>query len=382
MRLEGRVDGVADRDRGLHARGAAGLRNVLENAIRHTPTDGTVVVEAAGDETEAVRLGRRLRRRDPGGRSRADLRGRLPGGPGPDGRAAPGSASRSHAASSRPTTASIRAANENGGARFTVRLPACAGRVIGRDEGARHRRRRVHRLARRRRAARPRATRCACSTASPSPTLPAGVEATIGDVDRCRRRSSAALRGVDAVCHQAAKVGLGVDFGDAVDYVRDNDLGTAVLLRRDARRPVSRAARARVEHGRLRRGPLPVPGRRRGRARSARPVDLDAGRFEPPCPECGRALDAGGGAGVGPARPAQRLRRVEGRPGAPRRGVRARAPGGGRDRAPLPQRLRPGYAPRHAVRRGRGDLRRRARRRSRAAGLRGRRSAPRLRPRP
>ena len=36
--------------------------------------------------------------------------------------------------------------------------------------------------------------------------------------------------GVDAVCHQAAMVGLGVDFGDAPGYVRDNDLGTAVLL--------------------------------------------------------------------------------------------------------------------------------------------------------
>ncbi|MEO6467771.1 MAG: NAD(P)-dependent oxidoreductase, partial [Acidimicrobiia bacterium] len=38
---------------------------------------------------------------------------------------------------------------------------------------------------------------------------------------------TAALDGVDAVCHQAAKVGLGVDFGDAVGYVSDNDLGTA-----------------------------------------------------------------------------------------------------------------------------------------------------------
>ena len=41
---------------------------------------------------------------------------------------------------------------------------------------------------------------------------------------------AAALDGVDAVCHQAAMVGLGVDIGDAPDYVRHNDLGTAVLL--------------------------------------------------------------------------------------------------------------------------------------------------------
>src|SRR3954471_6033648 len=39
-----------------------------------------------------------------------------------------------------------------------------------------------------------------------------------------------ALAGVDAVCHQAAMVGLGVGFSDAAEYVSRNDLGTAVLL--------------------------------------------------------------------------------------------------------------------------------------------------------
>jgi dTDP-L-rhamnose 4-epimerase len=39
-----------------------------------------------------------------------------------------------------------------------------------------------------------------------------------------------AVAGVDAVCHQAAKVGLGVDFGDVTGYVDANDAGTAVLL--------------------------------------------------------------------------------------------------------------------------------------------------------
>ena len=39
-----------------------------------------------------------------------------------------------------------------------------------------------------------------------------------------------AVDGVDAVCHQASKVGLGVDFGDVCDYVAHNDIGTAVLL--------------------------------------------------------------------------------------------------------------------------------------------------------
>ena len=40
-----------------------------------------------------------------------------------------------------------------------------------------------------------------------------------------------ALRGVDAVCHQAAMVGLGQNMLDIADYVRHNDIGIAVLLR-------------------------------------------------------------------------------------------------------------------------------------------------------
>ena len=43
------------------------------------------------------------------------------------------------------------------------------------------------------------------------------------------------LHGVDAVSHQAAKVGLGLRFDDVEDYARDNDLATAVLLRELAR---------------------------------------------------------------------------------------------------------------------------------------------------
>ncbi|WP_143673242.1 NAD-dependent epimerase/dehydratase family protein, partial [Streptomyces griseiscabiei] len=39
-----------------------------------------------------------------------------------------------------------------------------------------------------------------------------------------------ALDGVDAVCHQAAMVGLGTGFADAPEYVSRNGLGTAVLL--------------------------------------------------------------------------------------------------------------------------------------------------------
>ena len=99
-----------------------------------------------------------------------------------------------------------------------------------------------------------------------------------------------AVRGVDAVSHQAAMVGLGVDLDDVTDYVAHNDLGTAVLLRalhrEGPRGPIVLGSSMVVygegayrcgTHGPVR----PVP---RSRA------DLDAGRFEPPCPRCGTPL--------------------------------------------------------------------------------------------
>ncbi|WP_253259802.1 NAD-dependent epimerase/dehydratase family protein [Subtercola boreus] len=55
------------------------------------------------------------------------------------------------------------------------------------------------------------------------------VEFQLGDVTD-PEAVAAALDGVSVVCHQAAKVGLGVDFLDAPDYVASNELGTAVLL--------------------------------------------------------------------------------------------------------------------------------------------------------
>ena len=61
------------------------------------------------------------------------------------------------------------------------------------------------------------------------PTLDPGVELMVGDV-RDRDTVDAALTGIDIVNHQAAKVGLGVDFADAPDYVDSNVTGTAVLL--------------------------------------------------------------------------------------------------------------------------------------------------------
>jgi dTDP-L-rhamnose 4-epimerase len=99
------------------------------------------------------------------------------------------------------------------------------------------------------------------------------------------------LDGVDAVSHQAAMVGLGREVGDVVEFVRDNDLGTAALLAALARRGCAgrlvlassmvvygEGAYRCQEHGPVRPGP-----------RSA--ARLDAGRFEPPCPRCGADLE-------------------------------------------------------------------------------------------
>lgn len=64
----------------------------------------------------------------------------------------------------------------------------------------------------------------------PQPVRPSdGIELMVGDVADPGTVASA-LAGVDVVVHQSAKVGLGVDYADAPDYVRNNDFATAVLL--------------------------------------------------------------------------------------------------------------------------------------------------------
>jgi dTDP-L-rhamnose 4-epimerase len=118
-----------------------------------------------------------------------------------------------------------------------------------------------------------------------------GVDLVVGDV-RDRDTVDRALDGVEAVCHQAAMVGLGVDVQDMPDYAGINDLGTAVLLAAMARAEVGRLvlASSMVVYGEGRyecpeHGVVPAAPRRRG--------DLDAGRFDPPCPVCGRQLSWG-----------------------------------------------------------------------------------------
>jgi dTDP-L-rhamnose 4-epimerase len=115
-----------------------------------------------------------------------------------------------------------------------------------------------------------------------------GVDVIVADV-RDADAVDQAVRGMDAVLHLAAKVGLGVDVGDLPDYASSNDAGTAVLLASMARAGVTRLTLASsmvvygeglgrcAEHGTVR----PVP-----RAEAA----LAAGHFEPACPVCGQPL--------------------------------------------------------------------------------------------
>ncbi|MEW2284015.1 NAD-dependent epimerase/dehydratase family protein [Streptomyces sp. NPDC047841] len=101
-----------------------------------------------------------------------------------------------------------------------------------------------------------------------------------------------AVAGVDAVCHQAAMVGLGTGFADAAEYVSRNDLGTAVLLAAMAGAGVRRLvlAGSMVVYGEGR-YVCPRDGVVRPGPRAV--ADLDAGRFEPRCPVCGAELTPG-----------------------------------------------------------------------------------------
>jgi dTDP-L-rhamnose 4-epimerase len=123
---------------------------------------------------------------------------------------------------------------------------------------------------------------------SPSPQTPIGVRFVHGDV-RDADLVASLLPGVDAINHQAAMVGLGVDIGDIADYVSINDLGTTILLRCMAQHNVGRLVLASSmvvygegryhcsEHGQT--GP-----------RHRTTADLTAGQFEPRCPHCETTL--------------------------------------------------------------------------------------------
>jgi dTDP-L-rhamnose 4-epimerase len=102
------------------------------------------------------------------------------------------------------------------------------------------------------------------------------VKADVRDPDAL----AVALFGVDVVCHQAAKVGLGVSFEDAPDYIGSNDLGTAVLLAAMAESGVERlvVASSMVVYGE---GNYRDSSGRSSRPAARRVEDLDVGRFDP-----------------------------------------------------------------------------------------------------
>jgi dTDP-L-rhamnose 4-epimerase len=124
--------------------------------------------------------------------------------------------------------------------------------------------------------------------AAGAPAWTAEHEFVEGDV-RDQELLARLLPGVDAVCHQAAMVGHGVDPSDAPLYASHNDHGTAVLLAAMHAAKKKRLVLAGsmvvygegryfcAEHGVVR------PGQRRA-------ADIDAGHFDPPCPLCGLPL--------------------------------------------------------------------------------------------
>lgn len=115
-----------------------------------------------------------------------------------------------------------------------------------------------------------------------------GVEFVKADI-RDDEAVARALLGVDAVCHQAAKVGLGVDIHDAPDYVSTNSLGTAALLAAMSTAGVERLvlASSMVVYGEG----LSLDGHRTVQAPPRRHTDLRAGRFDPVSETTGEVLE-------------------------------------------------------------------------------------------
>jgi signal transduction histidine kinase len=122
VRLEGRVDGAPAEVAVSTPEVLRALRNVLENAIRHTPADGSVMVEAGAAATDAyvsvVDTG--------GGIPESDLERIFEVGYQVDRSRTAGSSGLGLAIARGFVEAhqgQISAVNENGGTRFTVRLP-------------------------------------------------------------------------------------------------------------------------------------------------------------------------------------------------------------------------------------------------------------------
>lgn len=119
---------------------------------------------------------------------------------------------------------------------------------------------------------------------------PAWVDDGLHVVDvRDESRLAGLLRGVDAVCHQAAMVGLGLTIHDAPDYASHNVVGTATLVSAMTRAGVNDLVQASsmVVYGGGREV-CPVHGDVATRPRAIE--DLASGRFEPRCAVCGEQV--------------------------------------------------------------------------------------------
>ncbi len=295
VRLEGRLAGAVPHIDASPPEVLRALRNLLENAIRHTPSDGTVIVEAGTVDHHAY-----IAVRDTGGGiAEADLprvfdvafsgdRARTPGSGaglglaiarGPGG----GARRRHHGAQRGPGRVLHRpVAARSAGASTLMRVLVTGGagfvgsHVVEELVAAHHEVVVVD-------SAHP-----AAHQTRPE-SLVAGVEYhwdDLTDADAVR----AVTRGVDAVCHQAAMVGLGVDFGDVAEYVQANDLGTAVLLRalheqRFRGRFVLASSMVVYGEGRYR---CPNHGSVRPPARD--PERLARHEWDPTCPVCDAPL--------------------------------------------------------------------------------------------
>ena len=124
VRLEGRLDGPPAELDVSAAEVLRALRNILENAIRHTPSDGAVTVEAGRDDTGAyvsvVDTGGGIPEGDLPRVFEVAFRGDDARTPGDAGAGLGLAIARSFVEAHR---GDITVCNENGGCRFTVRLP-------------------------------------------------------------------------------------------------------------------------------------------------------------------------------------------------------------------------------------------------------------------
>ena len=159
--------------------------------------------------------------------------------------------------------------------------------------------------------------------------------------DRRRRRaphrSTSATPAPGSTCSAASTwsatrprwSGMGAHVADLPSYASHNDLGTAALLAA-MHEAGGRPAGARLVDGGLRRGPLRLRRARPAGARAARPRRALRRRAASTttCPVCGEPLGLDAGRRGRAARPAQRLRRQQGRPGA----LRLRVGAAGRSR--------------------------------------------------